>query len=121
MQVFRFRLAKGTDYEVLDARYDSADASQEEKTISFTVKLKNKGYVFEDGTTQKDFTLNGAELDDKSFKINQATVPMNNPAEITLFVLQRHVAKTYTLQPGHTPAGADGSLRLRQNPAIVRV
>ena len=86
-------LAKGTDYEVLDARYDSADASQEEKTISFTVKLKNKGYVFEDGTTQKDFTLNGAELDDKSFKINQATV---TPAEITLFVYN-DVAKTYTL------------------------
>lgn len=38
------RLAKGTDYEVSNARYDSADASTEEKTISFTVKLKNKGY-----------------------------------------------------------------------------
>ena len=69
------RLAKGTDYEVSNARYDSADASTEEKTISFTVKLKNKGYVFEDSTTQKDFTLNGAELDDKSFKINKAAAP----------------------------------------------
>ena len=68
-------LAEGTDYEVLNARYDSADASQEEKTISFTVKLKNKGYVFEDSTTQKDFTLNGAELEDKSFKINKAAAP----------------------------------------------
>ena len=58
-----------------NARYDSADASTEEKTISFTVKLKNKGYVFEDSTTQKDFTLNGAELDDKSFKINKAAAP----------------------------------------------
>ena len=69
------RLAKGTDYEVSNARYDSTDASTEEKTISFTVKLKNKGYVFEDSTTQKDFTLNGAELDDKSFKINKAAAP----------------------------------------------
>ena len=86
-------LAKGTDYEVLDARYDSADASQEEKTISFTVKLKNKGYVFEDGTTQKDFTLNGAELDDKSFKINQATV---TPNEITQYVFN-DLAKTYEI------------------------
>ena len=68
-------LAKGTDYEVLNAHYDSADASTEEKTISFTVKLKNKGYTFEDGTTEKDFTLNGAELEDKSFKINKAAAP----------------------------------------------
>ena len=75
------RLAKGTDYEVSNARYDSADASTEEKTISFTVKLKNKGYVFEDSTTQKDFTLNGAELDDKSFKINKASAHTNLPTD----------------------------------------
>lgn len=73
------RLAKGTDYEVLNARYDSADASETEKTVSFTIELKNKGYVFDDGTTQKDFTLNGADFDDKTFQINKATVPMNNP------------------------------------------
>ena len=35
------RLAKGTDYEVLNARYDSADASETEKTVSFTIELKN--------------------------------------------------------------------------------
>ena len=73
------RLAKGTDYEVLNACYDSADASETEKTVSFTIELKNAGYVFEDGTTQKDFTLNGADFDDKAFQINKATVPMNNP------------------------------------------
>lgn len=73
------RLAKGTDYEVSNAHYDSADASETEKTVSFTIKLKNAGYVFEDGTTQKDFTLNGADFDDKTFQINKATVPMNNP------------------------------------------
>ena len=72
------RLAKGTDYEVSNAHYDSADAGQK-KTVSFTIKLKNAGYVFEDGTTQKDFTLNGADFDDKAFQINKATVPMNNP------------------------------------------
>lgn len=87
-------LAKGTDYEVLDACYDSADASQKEKTISFTVKLKNKGYVFEDGTTQKDFTLNGAELDDKSFKINKAAAPTNIPTG-TLNVING-TQQTYT-------------------------
>ena len=71
------QLAKGTDYEVSNAHYDSADASTEEKTISFTVQLKNEGYVFEDGTTRKDFALNGAELNDKSFKINKAAAPTN--------------------------------------------
>ena len=71
------RLAKGTDYEVSNAHYDSADASETEKTVSFTIELKNAGYVFEDGTTRKDFALNGAELNDKSFKINKAAAPTN--------------------------------------------
>ena len=88
------RLAKGTDYEVLNACYDSADASQQEKTISFTIRLKNEGYVFEDGKTQKDFTLNGAELEDKAFKINQASV--KSPGEITQLVFN-DLAKTYTI------------------------
>ena len=88
------RLAKGTDYEVSNARYDSADASETEKTVSFTVKLKNKGYVFEDGTTQKDFTLNGADFDDKTFQINKATVPMNNPTG-TLNIING-TCQTYT-------------------------
>ena len=71
------QLAKGTDYEVSNARYDSADASETEKTVSFTIELKNAGYVFEDGTTQKDFTLNGADFDDKTFQINKAAAPTN--------------------------------------------
>ena len=86
------RLAKGTDYEVLNACYDSADAGI--KTVSFTIKLKNAGYVFEDGTTQKDFTLNGADFDDKTFQINKATVPMNNPTG-TLNVING-TQQTYT-------------------------
>lgn len=88
------RLAKGTDYEVSNAHYDSADVSQEEKTISFTVKLKNEGYVFEDGTTRKDFALNGAELNDKSFKINKAAAPTNIPTG-TLNVING-TQQTYT-------------------------
>ncbi|MFR5406960.1 MAG: hypothetical protein ACLTG0_17315 [Oscillibacter sp.] len=88
------RLAKGTDYEVLNAHYDSADASETEKTVSFTIELKNKGYVFEDSTTQKDFTLNGAELDDKSFKINKAAAPTNIPTD-TLNVING-TCQTYT-------------------------
>lgn len=88
------RLAKGTDYEVSNAHYDSADASETEKTVSFTIKLKNAGYVFDDGTTQKDFTLNGADFDDKTFQINKATVPKNNPTG-TLNIING-TCQTYT-------------------------
>ena len=86
-------LSEGNGFELTDAKYDSANASETEKNISFTVKLTDTNYTFEDGTTEKAFMLNGAELDDKSFKIDQATV---TPAEITLFVYN-DVAKTYTL------------------------
>lgn len=116
-------LAKGTDYEVLNARYDFADASQEEKTISFTVKLKNAGYVFEDGTTQKDFTLNGVELEDKSFKINKAAAPTNIPTG-TLNVING-TQQTYTydfskLLP-ELSEGQYGTISYGNQPAISLV
>ena len=85
-------LAKGTDYEVLNACYDSADAGQK-KTVSFTIKLKNKGYVFDDGTTQKDFTLNGAELGNK-IQINKATIASDTQLYQTVF---NDLAKTYEI------------------------
>ena len=80
---------------MLNARYDSADASTEEKTISFTIKLKNPGYVFEDDTTQKDFTLNGADFDDKTFQINKAAAPGSgfHPAVTVI----NDLAKTYEM------------------------
>ena len=110
------RLAKGTDYEVLNACYDSADASETEKTVSFTIELKNAGYVFEDGTTQKDFTLNGADFDDKAFQINKATVPMNNPTG-TLNIING-TCQTYTydfnnILPG-LPGGKYGTISYGQ-------
>lgn len=110
------RLAKGTDYEVLNARYDSADAGETEKTVSFTIKLKNAGYVFEDGTTQKDFTLNGADFDDKTFQINKATAPMNNPIG-TLNIING-TCQTYTydfnnILPG-LPGGKYGTISYGQ-------
>ncbi len=43
---------------------------------------------------QKDFTLNGAELEDKAFKINQASV--KSPGEITQLVFN-DLARTYTI------------------------
>ena len=109
------RLAKGTDYEVLNAHYDSADAGQK-KTVSFTIKLKNEGYVFEDGKTQKDFTLNGADFDDKTFQINKATAPMNNPIG-TLNIING-TCQTYTydfnnILPG-LPGGKYGTISYGQ-------
>lgn len=87
------RLAKGTDYEVSNAHYDSADASETEKTVSFTIKLKNAGYVFEDGTTQKDFTLKGSETD-KTFKIDKATIASDPQLYQTVF---NDLKKTYEI------------------------
>ena len=109
------RLAKGTDYEVSNARYDSADAGQK-KTVSFTIKLKNAGYVFEDGTTQKDFALNGADFDDKTFQINKATAPKNNPTG-TLNIING-TCQTYTydfnnILPG-LPKGKYGTISYGQ-------
>ena len=70
-------LSEGNGFELTDAKYDSANASETEKNISFTVKLTDTNYTFEDGTTEKAFTLNGAELEDKSFKINKAAASTN--------------------------------------------
>ena len=69
-------LVAGTDYQILNAHYDSANASENEKIISFTINLRNKNYVFEDGTMQKDFVLNGADVS-QTFKINKAPAPTN--------------------------------------------
>ena len=88
-------LAKSTDYELLNAHYDSANAGEKEKTISFTIKLKNEGYVFEDGTTEKDFTLNGAELDDKTFKINPAAIDLSGIQFEQ--IIYNDLAKTYEI------------------------
>ena len=87
-------LSEGNGFELTDAKYDSANASETEKNISFTVKLTDTNYTFEDGTTEKAFTLNGAELEDKTFKINQASV--KSPGEITQLVFN-DLAKTYTI------------------------
>lgn len=97
------RLAKGTDYEVFNACYDSADASETEKTISFTIKLKNEGYVFEDGTKEKAFTLKGSETD-KTFKITKAAAPTMQPIELTVI---NGLAKTYLVNLPALPTLGD--------------
>lgn len=85
-------LVAGEDYQILNASYDSANASEDEKTVSFTIKLTDRNYTFEDGTTQKDFVLNGADVS-QTFKISQATV---TPNEITQYVFN-DLAKTYEI------------------------
>ena len=85
-------LVAGEDYQILNASYDSANASEDEKTVSFTIKLTDGNYTFEDGTTQKDFVLNGADVS-QTFQINQATV---TPNEITQYVFN-DLAKTYEI------------------------
>ena len=85
-------LVAGEDYQILNASYDSANASEDEKTVSFTITLTDRNYTFEDGTTQKAFTLNGADVS-QTFKISQATV---TPNEITQYVFN-DLAKTYEI------------------------
>ena len=97
-------LVAGEDYQILNASYDSANASEDEKTVSFTIKLTDRNYTFEDGTTEKAFTLNGADVS-QTFKISQATV--KSPGEITQYVYN-DATKTYTihlasLRPQLTP------------------
>ena len=88
-------LSEGNGFELIDAQYDSANASETEKNISFTVKLTDTNYTFEDGTTEKAFTLNGAELDDKTFKITPAAIDLShNRFEQTVF---NDLAKTYEI------------------------
>ena len=87
-------LSEGNGFELTDAKYDSANASETEKTISFTVKLTNTNYTFEDGTTEKAFTLNGAELDDKTFKIDKAAIASDPQLYQTVF---NDLAKTYKI------------------------
>ena len=87
-------LSEGNGFELTDAKYDSANASETEKNISFTVKLTDTNYTFEDGTKEKAFTLKGSETD-KTFKINQATIdPSQNRFEQTVF---NDLAKTYEI------------------------
>ena len=86
-------LSEGNGFELTDAKYDSANASETEKNISFTVKLTDTNYTFEDGKTEKAFTLKGSETD-KTFKITKAAAPTDIPTG-TLNVING-TKQTYT-------------------------
>ena len=107
-------LSEGNGFELTDAKYDSANASETEKNISFTVKLTDTNYTFEDGTTEKAFTLNGAELNDKTFKINPATIDLRNFRFEQ--IVYNDLAKTYEIDLKQLL----DKLLLMQNPAGVQ-
>ena len=94
-------LAAGTHYKITNARYDSASASTEEKTISFTITLLDKGYVFADGSTEKDFTVKGSDTE-KTFKINKADAP--RVTNVPALTITNRLAKTYEMTLPDLPA-----------------
>ena len=89
------------DFAVTNARYDSADADTEEKTISFTVNLKDKNFIFTDGTTGGKFTVKGSETT-STFKINKADAPKMTVA--SALVVTNDQAGTYELTLPDLPA-----------------
>ena len=86
-------LSEGNGFELTDAKYDSANASETEKNISFTVKLTDTNYTFEDGTKEKAFTLKGSETD-KTFKIDKAAIASDTQLNQTVF---NDLANTYEI------------------------
>ena len=113
-------LSEGNGFELTDAKYDSANASETEKNISFTVKLTDTNYTFEDGKTEKAFTLNGAELDDKSFKINKAAAPTNIPTGTLNIINGTHQTYTYDFSKllPELSEGQYGTISYGNQPAI---
>ena len=116
-------LSEGNGFELTDAKYDSANASETEKNISFTVKLTDTNYTFEDGTTEKAFTLNGAELEDKSFKINKAAAPTNIPTGTLNVINGTHQTYTYDFSKllPELSEGQYGTISYGNQPAISLV
>lgn len=85
-------LQKGTDYVVTDARFDTPDASNENKDYRYTVELKNPNYVFKDGTKVQTWVY-GVDVN-APIKITKADAP--TARESALEVINNH-ADTYTV------------------------
>ena len=108
----KLSLKEGTDYTLENAQYDSPDASTGEKTVSFTAKLSNN-YTF-GSSTQKMVQIDGATLEDQTFKINPATIDLTGIQFEQ--IIYNDLAKTYeiNLKPmledvlkRQTPAGVE--------------
>ncbi len=115
-------LSEGNGFELTDAKYDSANASETEKNISFTVKLTDTNYVFEDGTKEKAFTLKGSETD-KTFKITKAAAPTNIPTGTLNVINGTYQTYTYDFSKllPELSEGQYGTISYGNQPAISLV
>ena len=86
-------LKEGTDYVVTDARFDTPDASDENKVYRYTVELKNPNYVFADGTRKQ--TAVYGESAHTAVSITKADARMPEAGALT--ILNNH-ADTYTVE-----------------------
>ena len=85
-------LREGTDYVVTDARFDTPDASNENKVYRYTVELKNPNYVFANGTKVQTWVY-GVDVN-ATIEITKADAP--TAREGALEVINNH-ADTYTV------------------------
>ena len=85
-------LQEGTDYVVTDARFDTPDASKENKVYRYTVELKNPNYVFANGTKVQTWVY-GVNVN-ATIEITKADAPAAR--EGALEVINNH-ADTYTV------------------------
>ena len=74
-------LKEGEDYEVTEAHYTSVEAGGDSKDFVVTVKLKNKNYIFDDGTTERTFTTTNSNA---QFGIVKADAPAVEEAALTV-------------------------------------
>ena len=85
-------LQEGTDYVVTDARFDTPDASNENKVYRYTVELKNPNYVFANGTKVQTWVY-GVNIN-ATIEITKADAPAAQ--EGALEVINNH-ADTYAV------------------------
>ncbi len=85
-------LREGTDYVMTNARFDTPDASNENKGYRYTVELKNPNYVFANGTKVQTWVY-GVDVN-ATIEITKADAPAAR--EGALEVINNH-ADTYTV------------------------
>ena len=85
------------DYRIAAASYNSADVGGG-KTVTYTVELLNKNYVFENGGAAQTFTAAAAD-------ILKAGAPAANPVSLTVYNSQD---KTYVIALPSLPSLPDG-------------
>ena len=85
-------LREGTDYVVTDARFDTPDASNENKAYRYTVELKNPNYVFANGTKVQTWVY-GVDVN-ATIEITKADAPAAREGALEVI---NNRADTYTV------------------------